>query len=136
MTKACDVILQIFTTLTPEQQADVSLFQKVCPNKENKGSWGRDGGSLGGTLKEDGSWLIYDDYTVLAIGIWNRPWKLKCGYEDYSLKERPPLQLSSDMWRNVEVFHSRIVYISKHDSGPFELKLKSGLSIFIAPRIP
>ena len=138
--KACDVLLKVFTTLTPEQQADVSLFQKVCPNKEEDGyAIGRPAGmGDGGSLKEDGSWLVYNEYNSMAIGSWRRKWAYRTYRTDSmacKMEDNETASISTTLWVELEPFHAKIVSVSKRDGNPFVLRLRSGLALYVAPMI-
>ena len=123
---ACGVILNLFLKLTPAQKEDVDLFQKTFVNKENDA---RQNGRDTATYKNENNWLLYDENLVIGIGKMEK-WTPK---DDW--KREGAIELSAECWLMIQPFVGKIVSIKKEPAHPFELTLKSGLTLVVAPRI-
>ena len=129
--RSCDVVLKVFETLSPDQQHDLSLFQKTFFNDDN----GDDhilypNKGYGGQYKDDSNWLIFDRCCIIGIGKWGKWQTPSRDWVEQTLHEISPV-----IWNDLEPFHHRILSIKKGALDPFELVLKSGLTIFVAPKI-
>jgi len=123
---ACGVILNLFLKLTPDQKEDVALFQKTFVNRENDA---RHDGRDTAIYKDDNNWLLYDENLIIGIGKMEK-WTPKPDW-----KREGAIELSSQCWEMIRPFVEKIVSIKKEPSQPFELTLKSGLTLVVAPRI-
>lgn len=129
--RAFEVVLSVYAFLTPEQREDVALFQKLFVNKDSEEDkkYHFSGNKSGGSYKDENNWLIYDDVCLVGIGMWKKGWPK----HDWADKLN---ELSPEYWDGLREFHSKIVLIRKAPEAPFELLLRSGLTIVVAPRVP
>jgi hypothetical protein len=128
---SCDVVLKVFESLTPDQQHDLSLFQKTFfnDNNEHNDQYYPNKG-YGGQYKDHSNWLIFDRNCIVGIGKWGKWQTPSRDWVEQTLHEISPI-----FWNELEPFHHRILSIKKGALDPFELVLKSGLTIFVAPKI-
>lgn len=104
--------------LTPEAEADVALFRKTFPSSRM---------IFFKVICGEEKWCLADDTCVVGIGT-GVDYKIKEELKDYS-------RISEESWKSISSFHSRIAWIEKQNNMPFMLRLKSGLSLSIAPYI-